>query len=244
MNIPDNIKYILERIYKSEKEWKALYMAVWRYSGHIETLFANPESFRIQDFRELKAILGTPSGTAKAITVIWEPQEKLENGIVELELPASKKPYLKYTIAELRLILASRDKGFTLSHLQTLFSLLEVLTTEVSDEVLKSRKDMGYWKNMKPFLKNTIKLPEPTINELYLAKKTRDCFIHNSSKIDYKGEWIEAYKIARGTTPSANRGDELEVGLVNIFHQVEDWHDLIVGVAKTIEYKIAQLFEA
>ena len=47
MKIPDNIKSILERIYNSEEEWKALYMTTWHYAKH-SGMFEEINNFKIR----------------------------------------------------------------------------------------------------------------------------------------------------------------------------------------------------
>ena len=61
-----------------------------------------------------------------------------------------------------------------------------------------------------------------------LAKKTRNCFIHNGSKVDEK--WLERYRETRGESSNADINDKLPVS----FHQVEDWNDLVVRVVNEI----------
>jgi len=204
MNIPDNIKYILERIHKSEDEWKALYMAAWGCVYYINEKYKK---------------LG-----------LWEA--KLNFG-----LPGSKNKMHPYTPKELDSILRTRDIEFTLGHLQTLFSLLEELSDSASEILFDLESNMSKWKYIEQFFQK-IGLSQPIIKELCLAKQTRNCFIHNGSKIDKL--WLNTYQEARGVLPSNLDGKNLGEGLLNIFHQIEDWHDLIVNTAEKIKEKISQ----
>lgn len=43
MDISNKVKYIIERILKSEDRWKALYMATWGYSYQIKVQFEKKE---------------------------------------------------------------------------------------------------------------------------------------------------------------------------------------------------------
>jgi len=56
---------------------------------------------------------------------------------------------------------------------------------------------------------------------LKLAKETRNCFIHNGSKVDDR--WLKAFFELKGVNSVHKIGDERPVG----FHQVEDWHALL-----------------
>jgi len=206
MNIPTNIKYIIERILEDESRWKALYMATWGYSYQIEAQYQG--------------------GT------LWDM-------LIPFGLPASKYKQYAYKPKELHSILTSRDGEFTIGHLQTLFSLFEELLNEVSKILHGLELNTSKWKNMENFFNQTATkdiLSTQDINELNLAKKTRNCFIHNGSRIDQK--WIDAYQKARGGISPAGLGDELQKGLLNKFHQIEDWHELIIDITKRIERKI------
>jgi len=207
MNIPINIKYIIERILESESRWKALYMATWGYSYQIEAQFKEGG--------------------------FWETP-------IPFQLPASKNKQYTYKPKELHSILTSRDGEFTIGHLQTLFSLFEELLNEASKILLNRGLNTSTWRNMKSFFNQTNTrdiLSGQDIKELKLAKLTRNCFIHNGSKIDQG--WLDAYQEARGT-PSVSLGDELQKGLANKFHQIEDWHELIIDITKRIKRKIIQ----
>lgn len=208
MNIPINIKYIIERILESESRWKALYMATWGYSYQIEAQFKGGN--------------------------FWETP-------IPFQLPASKYKQYAYKPRELHSILTSRDGEFTIGHLQTLFSLFEELLNEVSKILFGFELNTSKWKNMEDFFNQADTkgiLSTQDINELNLAKKTRNCFIHNGSKIDQ--EWIDTYQKARRGISPAGLGDELQKGLLNKFHQIENWHELIIDITKKIEQKIIQ----
>ncbi|MEK7624357.1 MAG: hypothetical protein AAB404_01330 [Patescibacteria group bacterium] len=260
MDIPDNIKYILERIYKSEDEWKALYMAIWYYHDYIKHLPEDPETLN-RTHEDLINYLSTEShGTATVISLERWQREAVKKWEVTLKLPASKKPHHKYEINDLISILASRDINFALDHLQTLFSLLEELSDKAS-EILLSPQNLGIhfsfckvfckksgfqkkefrasrFNNLSNFLREQIGVSKDEIKELSLAKATRNCFIHNGSKID--NNWLSADKKIRGNCHANLLGHRLEEGFQPIFHQIEDWHDLIVNIAEKIKEKISQ----
>jgi len=207
MDIPNKIKYIIERILKSEDRWKALYMATWGWSYQIKAQFEKTE--------------------------FWEKTKSFG-------LPASKNKQHFYKPKELYSILTSRDGEFTIGHLQTLFSLFEELLNEASKILFNFELDTSKWKNMKKFFNQDDTkdiLTKKDINELKLAKETRNCFIHNGSKIDKR--WLDAYRDARGV-PTVSMGSELQKSFSNIFHQIENWHGLIVNITKKIEGKIIQ----
>jgi len=213
MEIPTKINNIIQRILKSEDEWKALYMASW---GCI-LRWLEPE-FKVKrpDLWEKPLLLG---------------------------LPASKKKYQKYTPAELCGILKSKDTEFTLGHLQTLFSLLEELVNELCPLVYDGQEIKAYkFENLKNFLsgdepydKFKINITENDFKELELAKETRNCFIHNNSEV---GEhWLEVFRETRGKSSTAQIGDKLPVN----FHQIEDWHELVVKIISKIKETVISL---
>jgi len=211
MEIPERINNIIQRILASEDEWKALYMALWGCVFHwLEPEFKNTDS--------------------------WEKP-------LLLGLPASKKKYQEYTPAELCGILKSKDTEFTLGHLQMLFSLLEELIAELCPIVCSGQEiRTDKFKNLKRFLlgKNSYqnfqtKIKEDDIKELKLAKETRNCFIHNNSKVDE--HWLEAFKEVNGGCSAAQIGDKLPVD----FHQIEDWHELIIKIVNEIKDTIIRL---
>jgi hypothetical protein len=208
MNIPTNIKYIIERILESESRWKALYMATWGYS------------YEIKKYKKTK---------------FWKIP-------IKLGLPASKNGQYTYRPEELHLILTSRDGEFTIGHLQTLFSLLEELLNETSKILFGFELNTGRWKDMKRFFNQTYikdvfsKQNVNELKELKLAKETRNCFIHNGLKVGQK--WLNAYRDARKVSSSITLGGDLQKGLGNKFHQIEDWHELIIDITKRIEMKI------
>ncbi len=207
MDIPNKVKYIIERILKSEDRWKALYMATWGCSYQIKAQFEKTE--------------------------FWEKT-------IPFGLPASKNKQHVYKPKELYSILTSRDGEFTIGHLQTLFSLFEELLNEASKILFNFELDTSKWKNMKEFFNQDDTkdiLTKKDINELKLAKETRNCFIHNGSKVDKR--WLDAYRDARGVT-TVSLSSELQKGFSNIFHQIENWHELIVNITKKIEGKIIQ----
>jgi len=73
--------------------------------------------------------------------------------------------------------------------------------------------------------------------ELKLAKKTRNCFIHDGGKIS--DDWIRAYEALKTPCPY-NIGDKLPPE-VTFIQKIEDWHELIVNIANQIETEIQNL---
>lgn len=210
MEIKEEINNIIQRILDSEDEWKALYMASWGAVFH----------WLERDYKN---------------TPLWnQPQP--------LGLPASKKGYQMYTPAQLDGILRSKDSWFTLGHLQALFSLLEELVTELCPIVCNGQEIRAdKFKNLKKFLLGEnpyqnfqINITGDEIKELNLAKETRNCFIHKNSKVDE--HWLEAFKGARGKDSIDKIGGKLPVG----FREVEDWHELIIGIVKRIKDTITK----
>jgi len=210
MEIPENINNIIQKILESEDKWKALYMATWGFSYNIEGRFKN--------------------------TNLWEKK-------IQFGLPAARKKYHEYEPERLHKILTSKDGEFTLGHLQTLFSLLEELVTELCFFLYSGKEvNAGKFGNLKNFLLGnksyeTLKIGviEDELKELKLAKETRNCFIHNSSKVDKN--WLVAYKEARGENRTIKTGDELSIG----FHQIEDWHELIVQITNRIKGAVIKI---
>ena len=208
MDIPDKIKYIIEQILKREDRWKALYMAVWGCSYYLEN-----------EFRQKRPEL-------------WDQ-------VVPLGLPGSKKKQHPYKPSELHSILRSFDAEITIIHLVILFVLLEELLNESSLIFYGKRLDTGHLENLKAFLEGSDVsdiLSEVEKKELFLAKATRNCFIHNGSKIDQR--WINAYQFARSAPPIKKIGDDVKKAFTSMLYQVEDWHELIIKITKGVKEKI------
>jgi len=209
MEVPSNILSIISRINQSENNWKAIFMAIWQHSEKIKSHFQN--------------------------TGEW-------NKKISFQLPLSKNNVEHYyTPYQLYSILTSRDGEFTIGHLLTLFSLFEDLLNQSSKILCSSELTTSKWENMKNFFKedktkDILFINE--INELNLAKKTRNCYIHTGGKID--SEWIKAYKEVKGD-PIVSIGDELNKGFPNIFHQIEEWNELIMKISSRIKTKIENL---
>ncbi len=158
------------------------------------------------------------------------------NKPLKFGLPAFPKGFHPYTPSELCSILTSKDEGITFEHLITLFSLFEELLNESSKILCSKEINASKKQGMNKFFEeNKDIISEQELKELNLAKETRNCYIHNNGRIDQK--WIDAYKEARGSS-SASKREGLEVGFSSLFHQVEEWHKLIVNLALGIESKI------
>lgn len=205
MEIPKHVENIMQRILESEERWKANYMGVWGFATFIL-------KERYHD------------------TQYWDIERAFS-------LPASKQKYQTYSPAKLYSLLTSKDSEFTLGHLQTLFSLLEELVTNLCPLVCNGQEiRASIFDNLEEFLLGKgrynnfrTNITEEDVQELNLAKKTRNCFIHNGSKVDEK--WLECFRETRGESSKAEINDELPV----TFHQVEDWHDLIVRIVNEIK---------
>jgi hypothetical protein len=209
MDVSDKIKYIIERILEREDRWKALYMAVWGYSYYLD-------------------------GLKREHPELWDQT-------IALGLPGSKKKQHLYKPSWLHSILTSSDADITILHLVVLFVLLEELLNESSLIFFNKRLDTGYLKQLKIFLgENETKdiLSEPEEKELFLAKATRNCFVHNGSKIDQT--WMEAYQLARGIPSIEKIGDDVKSAFESILHQVEDWHEIVIKITKKLEEKIKE----
>lgn len=222
-----NIKSLLNRINKSQDEWFALHMATWHYADCIKKEYS----------KEDYAAVSLTSGTSFVVAVSRDVS--MDNTVVTLGLPASKREYHKFNLKELYSILTSYDGRLTLNHLIIIFALFESFLSVVAKEIYQKDIDTGKFYGIKEFFKisdfsNLQKTNPNLINELCLAKETRNCFTHNDSKIDPK--WIKSYEDARGKT-SCSDGDKLESGLPDTFQQVETWHVLIVDMANQI-YRI------
>lgn len=223
MNIPEEVESIINRLQKSEDEWKALYMASWNYSYQIKAQY--------MDIEPTKVPVVAGSSSTSFVTSVDRNQLS-----IELMLPESKKGIHIFKIQDLYDILISRDGQFTFGHLQTLFSLFEELLKTVASEIYQIKIDAGNFDGIKDFFKiNDFRnvVTDPVIlKELKLAKETRNCFIHRGSKIDKR--WVDAYGDARRKVPSGKMGKRLEEGFKSPFHQIEDWHVLIVDLSKAI----------
>jgi len=210
MEIPQTINNIMQRILESEEEWKALYMASWgAVLNWLEPKYKN--------------------------TCLW--REKLK-----FSLPASKKKYVEYTPEGLCGFLTSKDMDFTLGHLQTLFSLFEELINELCPLVCGGQEIRAFkFSQLKKFLSGDdqyknfgIKIDQKDLDELELAKETRNCFIHNDSKIDSK--WVNAYRAARNETFSGKIGDELWSYVYVPW--IENWNDIFVKIINKIKERM------
>ena len=205
MEIPKHIDNIMQRILESEERWKANYMRVWGFA----TFNLHKRHYNTQR---------------------WDEERRFN-------LPASKQGYQKYSPAKLYSILTSKDSEFTFGHLQTLFSLLEELVTNLCPIICDGQEIWASsFKNLKKFLlgkcpynKFQTNITEDDVQELKLAKVTRNKFIHNGSKVDET--WLECYRETRGENSKADVNDNLPVN----FHQIEDWHELIVSIVTEIK---------
>lgn len=248
MLIPNNIQYILEKINQSESEWKALYMAVWHYAGYIDDKYIKKNQnnsggfdyFVNEGTAKVIKIINTPaSGTTNVIHVSLNKEP--EEAVIKLQLPASKNGYFEWKIKEPYSILSSRDGQFTLGHLQTLFSLFEELLYEIAKTIFDKEIDTSKWVGIENFFDledfNKV-LTSQEFMELKLAKETRNCFIHNGSKID--NQWLSAYQNARGNKVLliSLEGKGLGEGLSNIFYEIEDWNNLIVNISKKVKDRV------
>lgn len=183
-----------------------------------------------------KALYMATWGYSSGISVQFSGTQLWEQNL-PFGLPASKNNHQHpYTPKQLHSILTSRDGEFTIGHLQTIFSLFEDLLNESSKILCSVEIDAGKWHGIQKFFEENPDLTsQQELKELKLAKETRNCYIHNSGKIDQR--WIDAYKEAKGNS-IASIGDDLEKGFPNTFHQIEEWNELVVNIASKIKIKI------
>ena len=207
MKLPKNIKSIIGRINQSEDDWKANYMANWKFSYFLKEEFEN-----------------TPD---------WDRK-------YSLGLPAFKKGHHDYTPHQLYEIITSKDIRVTEEHLIILLSMFEALLKETSKifSPLKFNNNFRF-SIIKFFDDERTKglLEEGQVQELALARETRNCYIHNDGKADDK--WIKCYKNTKGKS-LISEGDDLNKGFQGgePYLQIEEWHILIVNVTNRIKDKI------
>ena len=215
MQVPQDVQGILSRILESEDKWKALYMGVWGYSY----------------------VLAQTKGTLDWTTTF--PRG----------LPASKIKFHPYTNEQLHKLLTNMDDYISLNHLQDMFSLLEDLVG-ISCQYISSTPTInpGDYGQLKSFIlaenqhaqstKGTARAPLISVTEeqnLNLAKKTRNCFIHKGGLVD--DNWINAYKAAKGTQCPYPLKAKLPRKVTHV-QKIEDWHELIVKIADCLEQEI------
>jgi hypothetical protein len=174
-----------------------------------------------------------------------------EREVIHIYLPAAKN-HPVCTPKKLYEIYTSKDNELTLGHIQTLFSLFEILIDDVGTVLYGVEVNASHFKNLKDFLEakgnfsGKIKfVSDDEISELELAKIARNCYIHKGGKID--SHFIKLYEKARGQKPPAEEGDELskafpnttgEFGADNLLRQTEDWHELIIKIVTKLKSEI------
>jgi hypothetical protein len=211
MEIPDDTERVIRLLMDSEDRWKARYMAVWAYSYYLRFAYEGPSC--------------------------WD---------VEIDFGLPRSQYKKHTFTPNKLynIVTSQDTEFALEHLTILFILFEELVNEAVPILYPGDEtDACYFANLRDFLKaeNQFKdkikfVTDEEFYEVDLAKKTRNCFIHGG-KIN--GEFIDAYKRAKGREPATGGEGELEKAFHrDVFHEIEDWHKLIIGIVVKIKSAI------
>lgn len=225
------MKELVERMRRSEDEWKALHMAVWQYAANIEETY-----LKGKPKPQNKYVINLNASTSVVVAVADDNFHAGDSRIV-LGLPGSRMGNHSYVPKELHSILVSRDYSLTLGHLQTLFSMFEDFLSKAHVSLGSSEIKINFskWEKMSNFLNNKFKgvLDSQELKELKLAKETRNCFIHHDSKIDTR--WLAAYEDARGSINNTLLGESLSEGLPEIFHEVENWHALISGIARKVE---------
>lgn len=226
MVIPEEISSIFEKIKQSEKEWKALYMAVWHYSSYIKKEYIEKSP------RNTNLLVGGLTGTAFVINAGAKEFE------IDLSLPESKDKSYRFNVTDLYNILVSRDGQFTLGHLQTLFSLLEDFLKTVHLKIYLEETDgrSGMYDLIKSFFKlDDFKcvMSETDLKEMNLAIETRNSYIHRKSLVNER--FIAAFTTARGSTKQMfSIGDNLISAFPSAFQQVEDWHNLIMTLTESV----------
>lgn len=203
----EKILAIIKKIQESEDVWKVQYIAMWNFIYYLKGRGHFDEKFLRENLK--------------------------------LGLPASEKKY--YEINPERLIdtLGHRDNELKYIHLVNLFSLFDDLLDESSkvlcsevDSKIRDRKGNVY---MHEFFKVVKVLEDKELEELKLARETRNCYVHGN-KID--SEWLKKYKEARGE-PIVKINDDLDRGFKETFHEIEKWNKLIVKISEKIEFRIS-----
>ena len=162
---------------------------------------------------------------------------------IKFGLPAFGKGYYEYVPAELYRIIRSKDVRNTYENLIIIFSVFEVLLEETSKILEVFGSPFSKWENMENFFKkeSTKDILKPSqLKELKLAKMTRNCYLHRGGKAD-EG-WIDSYRKAKGT-PLISEGEDLNKGFEEgiPYHQIEEWHNLIVEITNKIKNKIEEI---
>ena len=219
VGVPEELKDLLAEIEHNKRKWKSLYMGVWGYS------------FQVLDI-EIK------EGRGDVVRV--------------LGLPASKYKCTLYTPNELKGYLTDYDRDIHANQVFKIFTLLEnylfkyYQLTEKPElrkqpsqplrfgwipKFIRSRFNKGsinftYFWQMKKYLKNKGFASDAELNELKLAKETRNCFIHFGGMIDKK--WLIAYKktFRRG---KHNLNDKIKTP----FSDLEDWTDIFIKIVSS-----------
>lgn len=214
--VPEELKDLLVEIEHNKRKWKSLYMGVWGYS------------FQVLD-NEIK------EGRGDLVRV--------------LGLPASKYKYALYTPKELKGYLTDYDRDIHVNQIFKIFTLLEnylfkyhQLTEKpapkkLSDYLLEfvwlpkfikfrfcraSINFTRFWQ-LKKYLKDNGFASDAELNELGLAKETRNCFIHHGGMIDKK--WLAAYKKTL-RQDKHNLNDKIKTP----FSDLEDWTDILMKI--------------
>jgi len=166
----------------------------------------------------------------------FEKTPQWDKKIITVNLPSFNEQ-LTFTPKELEQELTSNDITFTFEHLIILFAIFEELLKEVCPSILnETRKKSLINKFFEKENKEILNGKE--LEEVILAKETRNCYVHNGGKINNR--WKTAYENAKGKLILNKEGDNILEEFPNnkFYHQVEEWHSLIVEITNKIKAKL------
>jgi hypothetical protein len=220
--VPEKLKVLLIEIENNKRKWKSLYMAVWG----LPLYFLTP------------SLIDKGKG----------------DEVIPWGLPAAKLKAVLYTPNELKNYLTSYDKEIHISQVIKIFTLIENYFFKYYELTEKPRKeglidkvlefiplssfikkrlkpkdsliDFTYFKLLKRYLKDKNFASDRELNELELAKETRNCFVHRRGLINKR--WLKSYK----KTGRQNRYKEKDEVPLN-FHDLEDWSDIMVRIIES-----------
>ncbi|MDO8634147.1 MAG: hypothetical protein Q7K34_02535 [archaeon] len=164
------------------------------------------------------------------LVVFWDYKAKVLDSLnnetsLLVNLPEFNPPSIQTTAGELQTIYRSQDDYVGYSHLIHIVAIFDVIIKIVNPGHLdKFLKKLG--------------IKDKEIAEVWLARQTRHCHIHNNSKANKS--WIKAYMNAKNNQTSITKGIEIK----NVFNspsflqQIEDWQDLIIKISYTIYQSI------
>ena len=202
-----NILSIIDRINDMEKVWIIPYGIIWNYYFCLKKRF---------------------EGTKE-----WEKE------IIKTTLPASKREIYVHSPESICSTIPKIDPILTMNHLVVMIALFQELVNETAKLIFPDLKPNKYGDvSIQDFLnKNKTKniLNKMEREQITLAKKTRDCYIHHDSKTDSR--WVKSFKdIYNIAVPEEIQIQDIFQNKLgkDFFHQVEDWYELMMKISNTI----------